>query len=238
MPKPTEEQKKRPTALSWHLWLWPALLLAAGTLLCRFLPLDQRVSGLFYAPAHGTWAGDTMLPVRWIQWFGDYPSVLLGMAGLWLAVALLGPVELRPWRRAGIYLVISLALCHILVNPVLKKHYNRARPKETALFNGNRPFTPVLNPPATDEEGRSFPSGHAAAGFAFVALFFAFRDHRPRLARWGLALGLAHGLVNGLGRVLQGAHFPSDILWSFGVVWFTCLALYRWWHVPRLTPRE
>jgi membrane-associated PAP2 superfamily phosphatase len=230
-----DHPRRRPSA---HLWVWPLVVLAAGTVACRLLPLDQRASALFFAVADGRWAGDAMLPVRLIQRYGDYPAVFLGIAGLWLATALLGPAELRPWRRAGIYLVISLALCHILVNPVLKKHYNRARPKETALFNGSRPFTPVLTPPAAEEKGRSFPSGHAAAGFAFVAVWFAFRDQNRRLAGWGLAVGLAHGLVNGLGRVLQGAHFPSDILWSFGVVWFTCLALYRWWHLPRLRPRE
>lgn len=235
MSETADHSRRRPSA---QLWVWPLLALSAGTIACRLLPLDQKVSGLFYSAADGTWDGDAMLPVRLIQWYGDYPSVVLGIAGLWLATVLLGPAGLKPWRRAGLYLAVSLALCHVLVNPVLKKHYNRARPKETALFNGSRPFTPVLTPPAPDERGRSFPSGHAAAGFAFVAVWFAFRDQQRRLARAGLAVGLAHGLVNGLCRVLQGAHFPSDILWSFGVVWFTCWALYRWWHYPGFTPRE
>ncbi len=226
----------RPPSL--QIVIWPALLLAAGTLSCWIFHLDPLISGLFYNAGDSTWVGDSLPAVRFLQWYGDYPSVLLGMAALWLAVASLGSADLKPWRQAGLYLMVSLALCHILVNPVLKKHYNRARPKETVLFNGQRPFTPVLALPRGDEKGRSFPSGHAAAGFSFVALYFAFRDRRPALSRTGLALGLAHGLVNGAGRLLQGAHFPSDVLWSFGVVWFACWGLYRWWYRPSLTPRE
>ena len=224
-------------APSRHLLFWPALLLAAGTLACWVFPLDQRSSGLFYSAGDGTWLGDSIRTVRFLQAWGDYPSVLLGIAALYLATVFIGSKRLEPWRKAGLYLMVSLALCHLLVNPGLKKHYNRARPKETALFNGLRPFTPVLRY-AGDEKGRSFPSGHAAAGFSFIALYFAFRDHKRALAHTGMVLGLAHGLFNGAGRILQGAHFPSDVLWSFGVVWFTCWGLYRWWYRPSLRPRE
>lgn len=219
------------------LYLLPVLLLAVGTIVCWIVPLDQHLSGQFFSFAHGKWIGDSIPMVRFLQRYGDYPSVLLGIAALWLTAVCVGSEKLDPWRRAGLYLVVSLALCHILVNPVLKKHYNRARPRETALFNGQRPFTPVLRY-SGDEKGRSFPSGHAAAGFSFVAIYFAFRDRQRALALTGLALGLAHGLFNGAGRVLQGAHFPSDVLWSFGVVWFACWGLYRWWYLPSLKPRE
>jgi lipid A 4'-phosphatase len=232
-----QDQHQKNKAPSRHLIIWPALLLATGTLAFRFFPLDQRLAGLFYSSAGISWAGDSMPAVLFLQWYGDAPAVLLGMAALWLAAVFADAEKLAPWRRAGIYLVVSLLLCHLLVNPVLKKHYNRARPKETVLFNGQRPFTPVLQY-AGDEKGRGFPSGHAAAGFSFVALYFAFRHHQQLLARAGLALGLAHGLINGAGRILQGAHFPSDVLWSFGVVWFTCWGLYRWWYRPWLKPRE
>ncbi len=221
-----------------HLFLCPALLMAAGSTACRLWPLDQRLSALFYSADSATWTGDSIQVVLWLLWYGDYPSIFLGMAAIWLAAVCVGSKKLEPWRRAGIYLMVSLALCHLLVNDVLKKHYNRARPRETVLFNGERPFAPVLNPPRADERGRSFPSGHAAAGFAFISIFFAFRRHHRGLAMAGLLLGLAHGLVNGLGRIAQGAHFPSDVLWSFGVVWFSCWALDHWWYGRWIRPRE
>jgi lipid A 4'-phosphatase len=236
MPPRTEQNPNR--RLTAHLIIWPALLLAAGTLASWIFPLDQRLAAFCYSTTDNAWLGNSIHVVKFLQWYGDYPSVLLGIASIWLAVVGVGYKDLEPWRRAGLYLVLSLALCHLLVNPVLKKHYNRARPRETALCGGQRPYTPVLAIPRGDEKGRSFPSGHAAAGFAFVAIYFAFRDRHPALARSGLLLGLAHGLVNGAGRVLQGAHFPTDVLWSFGVVWFTCWGLYRWWYRPSLTPRE
>jgi membrane-associated PAP2 superfamily phosphatase len=233
----SDHPKAEPPSSKW-LYLLPALMLAVGTLSCWIFPLDQLVAGHFYFSGDGNWVGDSIPVVRFLLQFGDYPSIVLGISALGVAVVCIGSRKHESWRRAGLYLMISLVLCHVLVNPILKKYYNRARPRETVLWGGQRPYTPVLALPRGDEKGRSFPSGHAAAGFSFAALYFAFRDRQRALALAGLALGLAHGLLNGAGRISQGAHFPSDVLWSFGVVWFTCWALYRWWYRPSLTPRE
>ena len=46
------------------------------------------------------------------------------------------------------------------------------------------------------------------------------------LSRAGLALGIAAGLVLGLGRMLQGAHFLTHVLWSGIVCWLVILGLY------------
>ena len=62
--------------------------------------------------------------------------------------------------------------------------------------------------------GHCFPSGHAVSAFAFVALFFLWRPHRPRLAWALLGAVLAFGAVSGLTQLVRGAHFLSHSLWS------------------------
>ena len=48
---------------------------------------------------------------------------------------------------------------------------------------------------------------------------------RPWLAAGFLLLGLVCGGVIGLARIVAGCHFPSDVLWSGGIIYFTALAL-------------
>ena len=58
------------------------------------------------------------------------------------------------------------------------------------------------------EGGRSFPSGHSAASFAFASVLTHRYPHNPWV-RWG-AYALATGVS--LGRLAGKKHFPSDVL--------------------------
>ena len=62
-------------------------------------------------------------------------------------------------------------------------------------------------------------------GFCLMAPAFVFYRRRPRLAAGFLLLGLAGGLMIGAARVVAGCHFPSDVLWAGGIVYFTALLL-------------
>jgi membrane-associated phospholipid phosphatase len=74
----------------------------------------------------------------------------------------------------------------------------------------------------------SFVSGHAALGFSLVAFAFLFPpgDMRRRVTVAALAIGT----VIGLGRIAQGAHFLSDVVYAGLLVYGTTAALY-WWIV-------
>jgi membrane-associated PAP2 superfamily phosphatase len=76
----------------------------------------------------------------------------------------------------------------------------------------------------TKAGGMSFPSGHASMGFYLMAPAFLL-FHRRRLAHSFVLVGLAGGLALGITRILQGAHFPSDVLWSAGFVYLSSLAM-------------
>ena len=76
------------------------------------------------------------------------------------------------------------------------------------------PFERGDNP----EAHRSFCSSHAAAGFALMGLGLTCGPVWRR--RWFL-IGLVSGAVIGAGRIMQGGHYLSDIVFSFYAVWLT-----------------
>ncbi|MNC86134.1 hypothetical protein D3C83_17710 [compost metagenome] len=60
-----------------------------------------------------------------------------------------------------------------------------------------------------------------------MAFYFAARAwHKPRLAGIALIGGIVAGLALGLGRIAQGAHFFSHVLWSGLVCWLVIIALH------------
>ena len=78
---------------------------------------------------------------------------------------------------------------------------------------------PTLWPWLIPAGGTSFPSGHAVAGAALYPFlgWLALRSRGLGLA--GYLLGLAVGVVIGLGRLYAGVHWPSDVLagWALGM---------------------
>ncbi|MCH3723211.1 phosphatase PAP2 family protein, partial [Campylobacter coli] len=80
--------------------------------------------------------------------------------------------------------------------------------------------------------GGALPSGHAGAGYSMLTLYFAgWAAQRPGWRWWGLAVGIAAGVGFSIVRVLQGAHFLSQTLWSAALMWL--LAALFFWPVLR-----
>ncbi len=86
----------------------------------------------------------------------------------------------------------------------------------------------ALHPSFNGPEGRSFPSGHASVAFYLASPWFLLRSTRRRAARLWLGAGLAYGGLVSLTRMVQGAHFLSDVLWSWGIVHLLGLLLAHW----------
>ncbi|ELN4741044.1 phosphatase PAP2 family protein [Escherichia coli] len=85
----------------------------------------------------------------------------------------------------------------------------------------------VAHEPVTQKFGHPrWPGGHAAAGFALFALFFALRDRRPNVAHVALIAATSLGTLFSLVRMAQGAHFFSHNLWTALLCWLICLTLY------------
>ncbi len=75
--------------------------------------------------------------------------------------------------------------------------------------------------------GGSFPSGHASMGFALGAPALLYRRRRPALAALFLAAGLIAGFAVGAARVVQGGHFPTDVLWAGVMVYVAAWTIHR-----------
>jgi lipid A 4'-phosphatase len=151
------------------------------------------------------------------------------------------------WRRTAIGgLMVASLSSGLIVELGLKDHVGRPRPVQTDVFGGDMPFHSLFHIGATPEKHRSFSSGHAATGFSLMAIgLFASPAWRRR---WFL-IGLGAGGVVGLGRIMQGGHFLSDVVFSFYAVWLSCeLVAYGFkrydlsklppWHPARIGPRR
>ncbi len=148
--------------------------------------------------------------------------MVLGFLG-GLGFALSYSIEnLRPFRRPGLYLfAVLLVGPGLLVNVLGKGMAGRPRPWETTDFGGVaqflRPFQ--FGVPGS---GRSFLSGHASMAFYFFSLYFVFDGAK---ARWALGLTLLFGTLMGIARILQGAHFLSDVLLCGALMFAVCAVL-------------
>jgi lipid A 4'-phosphatase len=192
--------------------------------------VDLVTSGLFYDRERGFvlagWPPVTLLyrGVPWIAW-GTPAFVAAGA----FCLLLLGRPVCRLDRKALVFLVASMAAGPgLLANTLLKDHWGRARPIQIEAFGGAHRFTPAPLPAAECERNCAFVSGHAALGFSVVA--FAFLLPHGRSRRCGIVAALGFGALVGLGRIAQGAHFLSDVLYA-GLLVYGVTAFLHWWIV-------
>jgi len=118
---------------------------------------------------------------------------------LWLAVATgLWVVGGEAGRRAALRGTVAIGVTSALVNLAVKSAWSRQRPDRAGA--GVPVRRNVRMPSST-----SFPSGHAASGFAFAA---AIGRDQPWL---GLALRFLAAAV-AYSRVHTGVHYPGDVV--------------------------
>jgi len=206
----------------------PFWLLGAGfaalLLLSAAQPFDLWISAWFYRPSLQAWPWRAALPWRWLYRYGAYPALLLAAAAL---AGLLGSIWRPAWRRyrrAWLVVVLTVALAPgLLVNGILKPWWGRPRPRQVTDFGGTRAYRPWWRPGGPGA-GKSFPSGHAAIGYALAAGTCLIACRRSRLRSIVLAGTVAYGTLVGCARIVQGGHFASDIFGA-GVVTFGTIAL-------------
>ncbi|MCG6910684.1 MAG: phosphatase PAP2 family protein [Deltaproteobacteria bacterium] len=178
--------------------------------------LDRKLSGVFYSPDNG-WHLKNRIPWKWLYQYGEIPGLLLAFSalGTWFIVA--GKPRKRQLRRACLVIFLATVIGPgLIVNGVLKNYWGRPRPRHVDTFGGNWEYRHVYQP-GIPQKGESFPCGHCSMGFIFCSLLVLRRQY-PKLAVTGTAAGVLMGTALGFARVVQGAHFPTDVLWSFTVV--------------------
>lgn len=203
-------------------WLIGALVLIF--FLARYTALDHALTGLFYDPVaqrfplkdQALWAVVMHTGLKYLS-----IGIWLALLGAWLAL------RRRPsWRRyrtaAGFTLWVA-PLAALVVSS-LRAVSPHSCPWDLSLFGGTAEYFRFLDAvPPNAGAGRCAPSGHAAAGFAWFAGYFAARGVSRTLARSALSLALALGVLTGLTQLARGAHFLSHVLLTawicFAVAW-------------------
>lgn len=217
------------------LWLALPLAIVAGLLVLDRTDFDLVIAARLYDPVarafplRTTFLFDTILH-HWTK----YIVVLLAClawGGYLLAHAVPG---MRSYRRELLFLGMALVLAPAAVAG-LKLLSDRHCPWDVVQFGGFAPYLALLDPaPPGLTPGRCFPAGHATTGFSLMAFHFVgWSLTQRRLSRAGLTLGLMVGLGLGFGRMAQGAHFLSHVLWSGLVCWIVLVALYALILCPR-----
>jgi membrane-associated PAP2 superfamily phosphatase len=155
-----------------------------------------------------------------------YLTIVLAIAAGALIIAGTLPRGDRRKIIYGVFIVLSVAIgAGLLVNGILKEYWGHPRPAEIAEFGGSGRYAPPWAK-RTSGSGESFPSGHAAIAFSYIVFYFILRVPRPKLARacfWGAVF---LGSIMGLGRLIQGRHFLSDVLWAAYIPYLVCMLFY------------
>ncbi|MHA1732288.1 MAG: phosphatase PAP2 family protein [Promethearchaeota archaeon] len=232
-------------------------ILGVLTLLFYLTDWDLAITGHFYdasLPAGERFFLAEREPWRFLYEYDELFVVAYALVTLVFVACGLAWRERRALLRYGLYLFLALAVGPgLLVNVVFKGMWGRPRPRDTVYFpndasgsSAGLPFYRVWQPAFLDGmTGASFPSGHPSTPLCFLAIFLVLSNEenfaavvgvtseRAKLllgvGKWAaLGVSVGVGTLTGVARVIQGGHFASDVLWSFGFVWLTCAALYYW----------
>jgi lipid A 4'-phosphatase len=187
--------------------------------------LDLLVSSLYYSEGAGFF-----LQSKWWAWVGyrTPPAVCVVLTLLCGVKAIrvfwhTKSLKLYDYRKIIYVLLVCAVGPGIVVHHIFKDNFNRARPRQVQYFGGDVEFrAPLLNAVRTNQHF-SFPSGHAAVGYMFCAFGFMMHGLRRYLV-WMLSVML--GLLFGWVRIVQGAHFLSDVIFSGSVVFATAALLH------------
>jgi len=74
---------------------------------------------------------------------------------------------------------------------------------------------------------QSFPSGHCAMGWMLLPLILLILDKNKVIKYLTVILVIAWGIIEALGRIVIGAHYASDTLFSTGMAVVIFLFLYK-----------
>lgn len=120
----------------------------------------------------------------------------LGNVGIfWIALACFF-ILIKKYRKIGIMIFISIFLCALTGNIILKPLVKRIRPFDLVHF------TQLLISAPKDF---SFPSGHTMASFASATVIISQNK------KWGMYAFILAFLI-GFSRLYLFVHFPSDVI--------------------------
>jgi len=201
-----------------------SLILVILTILFSVTNCDVAIERLFYSPEKG-WFMRNANPWHALYQYGNFPGLALASAGLLGVVVSFFYRKAVKYRKAALFLSLVMVLGPgLVVNTGLKHYWGRPRPRQIQEFGGSAPYLPLWQK-GVPGEGKSFPSGHASVAFYLFTPFFILRRTAKKWAVFFLSLGVSYGILMGIARMVQGGHFPSDVVWAGGFTYLTGLVL-------------
>lgn len=215
-----------------HFWtthgVLPLLLFVLAVVTIEATGLDLRVADLLYRLQGEAWSLQNSYLLSGL--LHDQAKGLVKLLALVLFVLALLSLRLerlRPYRRALWYLALVMPLSGLLVG-IGKELTHVDCPWSLARYGGDYPYIGLFGShPGDYRFGKCFPAAHAAAGYAFLGLYFFLLQVRPAWRWYGLLAGIVLGLVFGITQQVRGAHFVSHDLWTAAICWFNSLGWYR-----------
>ena len=210
---------------------WDVAAFVLCVVVFAFFPnLDLRVAASFYDSELKLFPANDALIVEIVyRVFADiHIPILLLLIGL--LIRWRGHQEgitARRKRQTDFLLTTLLVGPGLITHTLLKDNsFDRPRPRQIEAFDGAAAYAPPFHYSGECRRNCSFVSGHAAIGFWFLVFGWALQQRR-----W-FVIGVMIGLLVGGFRVIQGAHFLSDVVFAFWVVYFTGLLCRRQLEEP------
>lgn len=133
------------------------------------------------------------------------------------------------FARVTYYLALIIPLIYV---QTVKLLWGRTRFRDLAMEYAD--FSPWFLPQGITGN-LSFPSGHTAMGWMLLPLLILIANKDGWRYRIITAMVLIWGLIVALGRIVIGAHYASDVLFSTGAAIITFILLYNKYYYEILS---
>lgn len=211
-----------------RLLLAPLSLAALLFIITYGLELDFSLASALYQLQGDSW----LLQHHWLteQLLHRHVRTLnevlvLSLLGYWLWLRFVLKDQSQKQQALGL-LLLSLLLCFIAV-ALLKRLLPMECPWDLQQFGGHSAFWGLFTTRPSDLPAtQCFPAGHASIGFAWLALFYYWREVKPKQAWLGLTIAGSAGAVLGFVQQLRGAHFISHDIATAALCWLIATLLY------------
>lgn len=177
-----------------------------------------------------------LIPDSFLDDSGKVILVLGYLIGQILIIQLSNNINYLSQRKSRNFSRITLYLT--LITPLIlvqsfKILWGRVRFRDLAANYTN--FTPWFQPQGITGN-YSFPSGHTAMGWMLLPILILLTNKDIWLHRIIGAVILIWGVIVALGRIVIGAHYASDVVFSTGTAFISFILLYN--HYGSKTPRN
>ncbi len=173
-----------------------------------------------------------IIVIKKIEFLKSYRYFTLPVIGIFLfsIQQLLKKIDSRHFTQLDKMSRITFILT--IINPLLfvqivKITWGRIRFRDLTPDFSN--FTPWFIPQGITG-GSSFPSGHTAMGWMLLPFILLSLDKQSKTRVLVLTVIIVWGIIVAAGRVVIGAHYASDVLFSSCVAFVSFLLLYKHYY--------